>query len=67
MANWTSVFSSDKMPEILAVKAYLESEDIESVVLNQRDSAYPFGEIELLVSPENETMAIELINNYLSE
>lgn len=51
--------------KIEIAKALLSGNDIESHVINKMDSAYSFGEIELYVAEQNETLAkfILKVNN----
>lgn len=61
-SNWVSVYQStdEYLPRLLQMK--LEARDIESRLLNQRDSAYNnFGLIHLLVFKDNVAIANEII------
>lgn len=45
------------------MQALLKEEEIESVILNKRDSTYLFGEIELYVDVENVLKSKQIISN----
>ena len=65
MENWICVFKTNQVYKAEAVKDLLLNEDIESVVMNKKDSAYTvFGDVELYVQPENENLAVELIKGF---
>ncbi len=59
--NWTNVYSSSDPFKIEIVKGMLEDEGIHSFVINKKDSAYLFGEVELYVEVENAFQANQLI------
>ncbi len=62
MENWKCVYTTNQVYKAEAVKEYLAKEDVESVIVNKKDSAYTvFGEVELFVQPEDEHLAVELI------
>jgi len=60
--SWQLVYSSPYNYQVELTKAVLLNHDIESVILNQRDSAYLFGEFELYVLPEDVLRAKQIIN-----
>jgi len=65
MENWTCVYTTDQMNKAELVKEYLANENIEAVIFDKKDSAYTiFGDVELLVQPEDENMATELIKGF---
>jgi len=51
--NWVNVYSADQMYKVLLIKEVLSENDIESFIINKRDSIYSFGDIELYVKPED--------------
>ena len=62
MENWKCVYTTDQAYQAELVKGYLANENVEAVVFNKKDSAYTmFGELEVLVQPEDENIATELI------
>lgn len=62
-SNWNLVYSSPYSYKVELIKAVLLNQGIESVILNQKDSAYLFGEFELYVLPEDVLRAKQIINN----
>jgi len=65
--NWVKVFSSSKSYLVEITKGVLEEEGIESVIINQIDSAYLFGESELFVKNEDALVALQIISKIESE
>lgn len=64
MEDWKCVYTTNQVYKAEAVKEYLAKEDIESVVVNHKDStSMVFGEVELYVQPENENLALDLIKD----
>lgn len=60
--NWIRVYSSADAFRIEMFRGLLAEKNIESVVVNKKDSAYLFGEIELYVSVEDAFMANQIIS-----
>jgi len=60
--SWHLIYSSTFLHKVEIVKAVLEDLEIESVVVNKKDSAYLFGEIELYVHADNVLKARLIIN-----
>ncbi|HRS53884.1 MAG TPA: DUF2007 domain-containing protein [Bacteroidales bacterium] len=48
--NWIMVYSSPFLYQVEMMKIKLEEENINSVIINNKDSSYLFGEIELYVN-----------------
>ena len=68
MKNWKCVYVANQVYKAEAVKDFLMEENIQSVVVNKKDSAYTvFGEVELYVQPKDEHLAIELIKGFKIE
>ncbi|MDP4162610.1 MAG: DUF2007 domain-containing protein [Bacillota bacterium] len=65
--NWVKVFSSSKAYLVEIAQGVLEEEGIESVIINQIDSAYLFGECELYVKNEDAFNALQIISKIESE
>ena len=64
MKDWVKVFSHSNPIQVEMMKHLLEEEEIDSVILNKKDSVYgTFGEIELHVPREAVIKALRLINN----
>ncbi|MBS4014571.1 MAG: DUF2007 domain-containing protein [Bacteroidetes bacterium] len=59
--NWEKVYTSTFEHKVEIVKAVLENNDIESIILNKKDSFYLMGEIELYVSKDDVIRAITII------
>ncbi len=60
--SWTKVYTTTNDQDIYFIQALLEDHDIESVILNKKDSAYLIGDLELHVPAENAFEAVQLIN-----
>ncbi len=60
--NWQKVYSSTFEHKLEIVKAVLEDEGIKSVIINKKDSAYLFGELELYVHADDVLMSKRIIN-----
>ena len=65
--NWVVIYSSDQLYEVEMVKNYLNDHGIECVVMNKKDSAYMFGDIEVYVPTEEAFSAKQLILDFKSE
>lgn len=59
--NWTLIYSSSQIYKAEILKGFLEENDILSVVINKKDSAYLFGEAELYVKVDDAFKAKQLI------
>lgn len=59
--RWTNVFTTNQSFEAEMLKGCLLSEGIECIALDKRDSAYLFGEIELLVPASDVIRAKQII------
>lgn len=64
--QWVMVYSSSNEQEISLLQTMLEDNEIESVILNKKDSAYLFGDIELHTSTEDAFAASQLINQFFA-
>lgn len=62
--GWVKILSSDKLYRIEIAKDLLEDDGIESVIVNQKDSLYLFGEIDLYVKKENYDKAVIIVKNF---
>jgi len=60
--NWKIVFTASKMYEIQIIKGLLSENDIESVDISKKDSAFLFGRIELYVHANDVLRAKQLIS-----
>ncbi len=60
-SDFVKVYAHSKLYVAEMLKTYLYDNQIESFILNQQDSSYHFGDIELYVKKENEEKAKKLI------
>lgn len=60
--DWQMIYSTPLMYQAELVRAVLKGFDIESILLNRKDSAYLFGEIEIFVQPDDVLRAKQIIN-----
>lgn len=68
MDNWTSVFETDQLYKAELIKDILCNNDIDAVILNQKDSSYTsFGEIYVMVSQEEKEKAEGIIKTVRCE
>lgn len=65
--NWVVIYSSDQLYEVEMVRNYLNDHGIECVVMNKKDSAYMFGDIEVYVPTVDAFSAKQLILDFKSE
>lgn len=61
--DWVKIYSSFDFYKVEIVQAILQDNEIESIILNKKDSAYLFGEIELYVDVENALKSKQLISS----
>jgi hypothetical protein len=60
--GWTCVYISDKVHQVEMIRAILRENEIDSVILDKRDSVYiTVGDIELFVPEENAILARVII------
>jgi len=60
--GWTCVYISDKVHQVEMIRAILRENEIESVILDKRDSVYiTVGDIEVYVPEENAILARVII------
>jgi type III secretory pathway lipoprotein EscJ len=62
-SNWQRVYTSDLQYRAEIVKAVLAEHNIHAVLIDKKDSAYHFGNIELYVAPEQVLTAIKIIED----
>jgi hypothetical protein len=60
-SDWVMVYSTDQMYKALFMKERLLEENIGAFIINKRDSAYAFGDVELYVRPEDAVKSIHII------
>ena len=61
--NWVKIYSSVHIHKVEIIQALLKEDEIDSIILNKRDSTYLFGEIELYVAVENVLKSKQIISN----
>lgn len=67
MNKWQKVFETDSPSRVELVKAVLEEEGMNPIVINKRDSSYNnFGYYEIHVSPDHVIKAIKKISDEVS-
>ncbi len=55
--GWTKIYTTNLAHQAEIAKALLMDSEIDSYVIDKKDSMYSFGEMELYVKPENEILA----------
>ncbi len=65
--GWTLVYSTGNLQRAELIKAMLQENGIEAVVLNKQDSSYAFGDVEVYVTEENQLKANHLIKSNTDE
>ncbi|KYG83277.1 putative signal transducing protein [Roseivirga echinicomitans] len=63
MSNWNSVFKTSIQHQAEIVKDVLLDNNIEAVLLNQKDSSYHFGSMEVKVEQSNVIKALKIIGD----
>lgn len=63
MSNWQSVFKTNLAHQAEIVKSVLNDADIQAIILNQKDSSYLFGLIEVKVENEHTMKALKIIGD----
>ena len=62
--DWILLYSTDKMYQAEMIKEILSQHNIESVIINKKDSAYLIGEAEVYVHKDNEATGKDLLNQF---
>jgi len=61
--NWKCIYKTTSLFEAETIKGNLEHANIETVILNKRDSSYlTFGYVEIHVNSDNEEKAANILN-----
>ncbi|MEQ8471546.1 MAG: DUF2007 domain-containing protein [Marinoscillum sp.] len=64
MRDWQSVYRDELEYRAEIVRAVLDDNDMNPVLLNKKDSAYQlFGHFEVLVAPDHIIKALKIIND----
>jgi hypothetical protein len=61
------VYSTNRLFEAEMIKQYLYDNDILAFILNKMDSAYHFGDIEILVLKDDVIRSKKLIEDFLKQ
>ncbi len=61
--NWVCIYSTDKIHLAQIAKGVLKEYDIESVIVNKKDSNYLFGIIEVYVNRNNALQSKYILRN----
>lgn len=61
--QWEVVYICTAEYQAEIIRAILEENEIQSVIINKKDSFYHFGEIEVCVKREDVLKAMNIINN----
>jgi ATP-dependent DNA ligase len=62
--DWIVIYRTGELHQAEMVKQIIQQNGIEGVIMNKKDSSYIiFGDIEVLVKPENEIAALQLLKN----
>lgn len=61
--GWKRVFSSPQQHVAALVHSILQQHQVQAVLLNKRDTSYPFGFYEVHVPPHLEPVALSIIEN----
>lgn len=62
MSDWQKVYQDQQEYRAEIVRAVLEDQGCNPVLINKKDFAYQFGHFEVQVAPENVIKAIKIIN-----
>ena len=63
MNNWQKVFETQKAYQAEIVKALLEEQQYNPVVVSKQDSSYHWGTFQVFVAPEHVLNSIKLIQD----
>lgn len=65
--NWITLFTTDQLYEAEFIRETLRINGIEAVIMNQKDSSYHFGSIEVMVRQEYQEKATEILKSTKGE
>ena len=63
--DWITVYTTGSDIEGAFVQGLLQNEGIPAVLMNQSDSSYKFGDVKVMVPPENVMEANVIVKEYL--
>lgn len=64
MEDWVKIQTFDRLHQAELRKTILEQNDIQAIIVNERDSLFLIGEIELYVKKENQATAHAIIDQF---
>lgn len=68
MDNWVAVFVTDQICQAELIKGILNENDMDAVLLNQKDSSYPMlGIVQIMVNQNDKEKAEQIIKSIDSE
>ncbi|MFP4091674.1 MAG: putative signal transducing protein [Cyclobacteriaceae bacterium] len=65
-SNWQRVYSTNMMYRAEIVKAVLEDNHLNPVLIDKQDTSYHFGQIEIYVAAEEVIYAMKIIEDDIS-
>jgi uncharacterized protein YqgQ len=65
--NWKIVYTADRLYKVELVKGLLDQDDIESVIMNKKDSEFPVGDVELFVDEKDYEKARAIVLEHHKE
>jgi len=65
--RWECLYGSKVHYKTEILKALLEEQEIQAVIINKQDSAYLFGDIELYVKLDDMLKAQQILNVFLED
>jgi type III secretory pathway lipoprotein EscJ len=61
--NWVSIYTTNQEYEAIIIQAILAECEIPATIMNQKDTAYGFGDISIYVPADLTIKAIDIINS----
>jgi hypothetical protein len=65
--NWVLIYSSAQLYEAEMIKSLMIDNDIECIIMNQQDSVYKFGDIDVYVPTDDAFKAKQLLIEFKGE
>jgi hypothetical protein len=59
--NWKCVYTADKLYKVDLIKGHLDKAGIKSIILNEKDSEFLVGDVELFVDESDVDKAKKII------
>lgn len=66
MRDWQKIYQDTSEYRAEIVRAILEDNEMNPVILSKKDSAYQFGHYEILVAPDYVLSALKIINDNIN-